>query len=275
MSRDVVLRYPSIMRKGISTLIVTFFIFISLAPMNSASASAPRSLADSNLISGWILGQDISNYSCWDSLSKSQMPVLQIKIGNNWITKSKGRISQSPKDCKDRKFPVEVTYHWKASISLAALKPYSDYHSINAREIIPATKSAKLISTPPFNQVVYLSVDESLVPLKSVLDGFLAMLGPRYPSPSPSSLSDLKQISSNCTFRGKFLGGRVKIVDIGADFNVKIVPIGEDLNVREVSIGNGCGIWQIVDIGQDFSIKLVDIGQDFSIKLVDIGAGLP
>lgn len=72
----------------------------------------------------------------------------------------------------------------------------------------------------------------------------------------------------DCTLKGKFLGGRVKVVSSGADFKVKLVNSNPDLEVKKVSHDNKrCGEWYFVESFQDFTIQFVDHGEDFTIRM--------
>ena len=83
------------------------------------------------------------------------------------------------------------------------------------------------------------------------------------------------RISSNCTYKGKPLYGKVKVVTSFEDFKVKKVSSFEDLKVKEVtSFPDRCGRWKYVDSFEDFKIKFVDSFEDFSIKYVDSFEGL-
>lgn len=74
----------------------------------------------------------------------------------------------------------------------------------------------------------------------------------------------------NCTFNGKPLYGRVKIVDGFADFKVEIVDDFPDIRVQLVeSFPNECGRWEIVDDFPDFTIQIVDAFPDFKVEYVD------
>ena len=132
-----------------------------------------------------------------------------------------------------------------------------------------------MIVTPPFTKVLYLTLHDAVAPIHDAISGFLGMAGNGTSSTYPGVTMGAGRIPSNCTSKGKFLGGRVKIVEVGADFNVKVVNSFEDLNVHRVNFGNACGEWQIVDIGADFNIKVVNSFEDFSIKFVDFGSGIP
>jgi hypothetical protein len=84
------------------------------------------------------------------------------------------------------------------------------------------------------------------------------------------------KVSADCTFEGKKLQGRVKVVDAFADFEVKVVDAFPDLRVMTVdAFPDSCGRWQMVDAFPDFTIKYVDAFSDFDIKRVDAFAGLP
>lgn len=82
-------------------------------------------------------------------------------------------------------------------------------------------------------------------------------------------------VSSNCTYKGVPLYGKVKIVDSFEDFRVRRVSAFEDLRVKEVtSFPNSCGRWQYVEFFPDFRVKFVDAFEDFTIKFVDSFEGL-
>ena len=81
----------------------------------------------------------------------------------------------------------------------------------------------------------------------------------------------------NCTFNGKPLYGRVKIVDGAADFKVKVVECFPDLKVLRVdAFPDKCGRWMFVEDNDfsDFTIQLVDGASDFTIMYVDAFPGV-
>ena len=83
------------------------------------------------------------------------------------------------------------------------------------------------------------------------------------------------RVSSNCTYKGVPLYGKVKVVSSFEDFKVKKVSSFEDLKVKQVtSFPDKCGRWKYVDSFEDFKIKFVDSFEDFSIKYVDSFEGL-
>jgi hypothetical protein len=72
------------------------------------------------------------------------------------------------------------------------------------------------------------------------------------------------------------LFGRVREVSIGEQYKVRVVNAFEDLRVRKVSLGaDGPGRWEMVTIGEDFTVRFVDIGEDFTIRWVDAFEGVP
>ena len=71
------------------------------------------------------------------------------------------------------------------------------------------------------------------------------------------------RVSSDCTFKGVPLYGKVKVVSSFEDFKVKKVSSFEDLKVKEVSsFPDKCGRWKYVDSFEDFKIKFVDSFED-------------
>jgi hypothetical protein len=88
-------------------------------------------------------------------------------------------------------------------------------------------------------------------------------------SPQPTA-----QIGDDCTFGGKRLAGRVKVVDAFPDLRVKRVDAFEDLRVKWVdAFPDRCGRWQQVDAFPDFTIQYVDAFPDFTIRSVDAFPG--
>jgi hypothetical protein len=84
------------------------------------------------------------------------------------------------------------------------------------------------------------------------------------------------KVSSDCSFGGKKLYGKVKVVDHFADFKVKRVDHFPDLKVQFVDhFPDSCGKWQIVDHFPDFTIQYVDHFPDFEIQRVSHFPGVP
>ncbi len=81
-------------------------------------------------------------------------------------------------------------------------------------------------------------------------------------------------ISSDCTYKGIPLYGRVKIVDFMPDFRVQQVDFMPDLRVKKALIPSSCGEWQFVDTVPDFTIQFVDFVPDFTIQYVDFMPGM-
>ena len=84
------------------------------------------------------------------------------------------------------------------------------------------------------------------------------------------------KIGKRCTFKGKKLWGKVKIVTSFPDFKVKVVGSFPDLKVKKVtSFPDKCGKWKFVKSFPDFKIKFVKSFPDFKIKYVSSFPGVP
>ncbi|NJK33380.1 MAG: hypothetical protein HC927_13815 [Deltaproteobacteria bacterium] len=82
--------------------------------------------------------------------------------------------------------------------------------------------------------------------------------------------------TSTCSFRGKRLFGKVKVVDSFPDIRVRAVASFPDLKVKKVdSFADECGEWQFVDSFPDFTIQYVDSFPDVEVAWVDSFPGLP
>ncbi len=100
--------------------------------------------------------------------------------------------------------------------------------------------------------------------------------GPAVPTIDRSESIAAKNIDKDCTFKGKKMWGKVKVVKSFPDFKVKVVKSFADLHVKKVtSFPDKCGRWQFVDSFPDFTIKYVDSFPDFEIKWVDSFPGVP
>jgi 3-methyladenine DNA glycosylase AlkD len=92
------------------------------------------------------------------------------------------------------------------------------------------------------------------------------------------SLSQIKKKidTENCSYNGKKLFGKVKIVDSFPDIKVKIVNSFPDLKVKIVdAFPDKCGEWQIVDSFPDVKIKFVEKFPDLKIMFVENFPGIP
>jgi hypothetical protein len=74
------------------------------------------------------------------------------------------------------------------------------------------------------------------------------------------------RIYCDCTLDGVPLTGRVKFVTSFGDFKVREDTSFPDLNVRETNFPSACGEWQVVTIGEDFTVELVPAFEDFSFR---------
>jgi hypothetical protein len=73
----------------------------------------------------------------------------------------------------------------------------------------------------------------------------------------------------NCTFKGKKLYGKVKIVNSNADFKVRVVDYSEDISIKKtVNNPSSCGEWKFVESSEDFKIQIVKDGEDFKIRYI-------
>jgi hypothetical protein len=84
------------------------------------------------------------------------------------------------------------------------------------------------------------------------------------------------KVGSDCSFKGKKLYGKVKVVQHFADFKVKVVEHFQDLSVQTVEhFPDSCGKWQFVEHFPDFTITYVEHFPDFTIKKVQHFPGRP
>lgn len=74
---------------------------------------------------------------------------------------------------------------------------------------------------------------------------------------------------SGCSYNGKTLKGKVKVVSSHADIKVQVVSSHPDLKVKKTSSsGSSCGEWQFVDSHPDFTIEIVTSHPDIKIQYV-------
>ena len=83
-------------------------------------------------------------------------------------------------------------------------------------------------------------------------------------------------VGPNCTYKGKVLKGKVKVVKSFPDIKVQKVKSFPDLKVQKVkAFPDKCGQWQFVDSFPDFTIQYVDSFPDIKVMMVDSFPGRP
>jgi hypothetical protein len=94
--------------------------------------------------------------------------------------------------------------------------------------------------------------------------------------PDSKKTSQKSKINSyNCSYKGKPLYGKVKIVESFPDIKVKVVTSFPDLKVEIVeNFPNQCGKWQFVDHFPDLKIQFVESFEDIKIEFVKSFPGL-
>lgn len=84
------------------------------------------------------------------------------------------------------------------------------------------------------------------------------------------------RVGADCSWKGRPLHGKVRVVAHFPDIKVKVVKNFPDLKVQKVShFPDKCGKWQVVNSFPDFTIQYVDHFPDFTIQFVDHFPGLP
>ncbi len=84
------------------------------------------------------------------------------------------------------------------------------------------------------------------------------------------------KISSDCTFKGFKLYGKVQVVNAFPDIKVQVVDAFPDLKVQTVdAFPDECGKWQMVESFPDFKVQFVDAFPDIKIQYVNAFPGLP
>jgi len=84
------------------------------------------------------------------------------------------------------------------------------------------------------------------------------------------------KVGGDCTFKGKKLYGKFKIVEAFPDLKVQVVDAFPDLKVQVVdAFPDKCGKWKMVDAFPDVKIQMVTAFPDLKIKYVNAFPGLP
>lgn len=84
-----------------------------------------------------------------------------------------------------------------------------------------------------------------------------------------------RRIGSDCTYKGKKLWGKVKVVNSSPDLKVKIVRSLPDLKVKIVtSFADSCGKWRMVEHFPDLKVQFVNSFPDITIQYVDSFPGV-
>lgn len=92
----------------------------------------------------------------------------------------------------------------------------------------------------------------------------------------PSLEASPTAVGPDCTFKGKKLYGKVKVVDSFPDLKVQVVSAFPDLKVKVVTaFPDSCGKWQMVDSFPDLKVQIVTAFPDVKIQYVDAFPGRP
>ena len=84
------------------------------------------------------------------------------------------------------------------------------------------------------------------------------------------------KVGVDCSFKGKKLYGKIKVVDAFPDLKVQVVDAFPDLKVQVVdAFPDKCGKWKMVDAFPDVKIQMVTAFPDIKIKYVNAFPGLP
>lgn len=78
-------------------------------------------------------------------------------------------------------------------------------------------------------------------------------------------------VSNDCKCKGKYLSGRVRIVQRDEDIRVRVVSRDEDIRVRVVTgkNPNGCGEWRFVERDEDIRVRYVERDEDIRVRFVE------
>lgn len=95
--------------------------------------------------------------------------------------------------------------------------------------------------------------------------------------PAGSLLAKEEKIDAKrCTFKGKFLFGKVQVVKNFPDLKIQVVQSFPDLKVQWVrNFPDACGKWQAVESFPDLKIQYVESFPDLKIQRVESFPGLP
>ena len=84
------------------------------------------------------------------------------------------------------------------------------------------------------------------------------------------------KVGPDCTFKGKKLYGKFKIVTSFPDLKVQVTDAFPDLKVQVVdAFPDKCGKWKMVDAFPDVKVQMVTSFPDLKIKYVNAFPGLP
>ena len=81
--------------------------------------------------------------------------------------------------------------------------------------------------------------------------------------------------TSDCSWNGIELRGKVQFVESFPDIKIKIVESFPDIKVKLVeSFPDDCGEWQIVESFPDFKVQVVEFFPDIKVKYVESFPGI-
>lgn len=255
-------------KKILAALFVAVCTVVSYYPADLASGAQNLTAIDDHG-SAWIVGTDVNGYSCWNLQFSGPLVLLQVQIGNSWVTKSKSVPKKNPSLCSDSSFPYAAIYHWKVDILGSPGNGSDRSRVILARERISPTKRVRGFISSTFSKQIYLSQDDLVSDYSDALGRILANASSGGSSNGSSKLS-------GCYFKGKFLHGNVYITNDSYSADLKVFVTSSsysaDLNVYRANSSysaSSCGQWYFTNnsFSADFTVYFAadTYSSDFSI----------
>lgn len=91
----------------------------------------------------------------------------------------------------------------------------------------------------------------------------------------PHAWAANSKISSDCSYKGKKLYGKIQVVEQFPDLKIKVVKNFPDLKVKVVThFPDQCGQWQYVDHFPDLKIQFVENFEDLKVEMVENFPGI-
>lgn len=282
-------------------LLISFLIalIIPIAVIHSASAYKQSLRASSTswqrISAGaqvWVLGSRVSSYECAKTPTNA---TLSIESSDGWVDVARAIVSIDPILCSTTASPYVLKYQFILDIegqkdfpmpgthakllvfqitndngtsrrAIAAV--YSDTSDWSGDEVdgkLPGIAS----SDETDQQVLTLATRSKTLGLIKPKTSVVTK-GSR-PKPLPRFVPGW----NGCALNGVPMYGRVKVVSVGAQFQIRLVKTNATLNVKVVKARpQACGEWQFVSTGALFSVQVVRAGGDFTVSFGPGQSGL-
>lgn len=158
-------------RSRILLVVTSITSSLSFVLATSSYANTTKEISEVKVA---FVGKDLIGYGCWPKDAKGRMPVLQVRVAGQWVTKSKARLYKDEYMC-DFSRPWRATYSWRVD-EVGEIQSFDSPRAreIFLREFLPRKGKSKAFAKDPYLLLIYRSELDQALDFNDILKGILS-----------------------------------------------------------------------------------------------------